>query len=320
MNSISTDLASYEIVVGKSSNRWVTSSREWIDLVDSFNGQVECATVDSDLNGPVAAASYVDDGNLIVSGIVDPAGVFYADDAEPADVYNASIVLAEHLRQVAARRDRAGVLIKLSATTISGFRGIDTALALAFDESGYSQSRRSFFGVRPVPEFDCLSGMSERFRTQVSAAGRLFRGKAATSADDLRSVLELYSEHANAKRTQMPFEADSFITLCRGEAPIMSARLYSIEGSADAIGYSISLHEGRGAELFSWGSVSPEATSKHLTKYIVADTVRDLATQGYSAIEYGCRFDGPVYGGLTEFYRRLGGEETAGVWMFKEIH
>ena len=85
------------------------------------------------------------------------------------------------------------------------------------------------------------------------------------------------------------------------------------------LGFSISVHDTISAEVFNWGSVDQEATAAHLTKFIIADTIQDLASQGYGVIEYGYRFDSPEHAELTEFYRCMGGRAVPGVWMHKEI-
>lgn len=85
------------------------------------------------------------------------------------------------------------------------------------------------------------------------------------------------------------------------------------------LSFSISVHDTISTEVFTWGSLDQAATAGHLTKFIIADTIQDLAGQGYGVIEYGCRFDGLEHAGLTEFYRCMGGRVVPGVWMHKEI-
>lgn len=85
------------------------------------------------------------------------------------------------------------------------------------------------------------------------------------------------------------------------------------------LGFSISVHDTISTEASTWGSLDRAATAAHLTKFIIADTIQDLAGQGYGAIEYGYRFDSPEHAGLTEFYRRMGGRVVPSVWIHKEV-
>ena len=88
------------------------------------------------------------------------------------------------------------------------------------------------------------------------------------------------------------------------------------------LGFSISVHDTISTEAFTWGSLdraATAATAAHFTKFIIADTIQDLAGQGYGVIKYGCRLDGPEHAGLTEFYRRMGGRAVPSVWIHKEV-
>lgn len=91
------------------------------------------------------------------------------------------------------------------------------------------------------------------------------------------------------------------------------------------LGFSISVHDTISTEASTWGSLdraataATAATAAHLTKFIIADTIQDLAGQGYGVIKYGCRLDGPEHAGLTEFYRCMGGRVVPSAWIHKEV-
>lgn len=292
----------------------------WVEALDKAEGEIGYLVCESDLDGVVAAASYCDDGNFLVVGVTDPSGVVVADEAEPPDVYAAALQLATSLEEIAVQRSRRAVLVKSSAVCAGGVRGLVMPVSLAFDEAGYSQVSRSFYAIEGVERAGVLAGVSSRVRSQISSASRVFVGRCADSEQDVAAVVQMYAAHSGQRGGHCPFTVDSLTRLSAPGLNLTSARLYSsTEDTARMLGFSISVHDQTSAEVFTWGSLDQAATAAHLTKFIVADTIQELAGRGYGVIEYGCRFDGPEYGGLTEFYRRMGGREIPGVWMHKEI-
>lgn len=140
---------------------------------------------------------------------------------------------------------------------------------------------------------------------------------------DVATVIQIHAAHNGQRGSHCPFTVDS---LTRPSAPgidLTFTRLYcSKEDTSRMLGFSISVHDTISTEAFTWGSLdraATAATAAHLTKFIIADTIQDLASQGYGAIEYGYRFDSPEHAELTDFYRCMGGRAVPGVWMHKEI-
>lgn len=310
----------YAAFVQTALGRWVTHHPSWVENVDSAEGEIGYLVCESESDEVLAAASYCDDGDILVVGVSDPSGIVVADNAEPPTVYSAALRLATGLEAVAAQRSRRAVLVKSSAVCARGVRGLVAPVSLAFDEAGFEQVRRSFYAVEPADPAGALAGVSSRVRTQISSARRVFIGRDADSERDLASVVRMYAEHSAQRGGHCPFTVESLVRLSAPELNLTSARVYSpVEDTSRLLGFSISVHEHASAEIFTWGSLDQAATKAHLTKFIVADTLQALAGRGYQVIEYGCRFDGPEYGGLTEFYRRMGGREIPGVWMYKEI-
>ncbi|WP_309324380.1 hypothetical protein [Actinomyces stomatis] len=291
-----------------------------MEALDKKEGDIGYLVCESELNGVVAAASYCDDGDILVVGVTDPSGIVVADEAEPADVYAAALQIATKMEEIAVQRSRRAILIKSSAVCAGGMRGLVIPVSLAFDEAGYSQVSRSFYAIESVERTGVLAGVSSRVRSQISSASQIFVGRCVESEKDVAVVVQTYAEHSGQRGSRCPFTVDSLTQLSAPGIDLASARLYcSKEDASRVLGFSISVHDTISAEVFNWGSVDQEATAAHLTKFIIADTIQDLASQGYGVIEYGYRFDSPEHAELTEFYRCMGGRAVPGVWMHKEI-
>ena len=318
---VSESATSFANFVSTTQSRWVTHNPFWVEALDGSEGEIGYLVCESDLDGVIAAASYCDDGNSLVVGMTDPSGVVVADDAEPSDAFAAALQIATRLEEIAAQKSRRTILIKSSAVCAGGVRGIVAPISLAFDEAGYDQVSRSFYAIAGVEQAEVLNGVSSRVRTQISSAQRTFVGRSVETENDVAAVVQMYVAHSGQRGGHCPFTVDSLTRLSAPGLNLVSARLYtSTEDTSKLLGFSISVHDQISAEVFTWGSLDQAATAAHLTKFIVADTIQELAGRGYKVIEYGCRFDGPKYGGLTEFYRRMGGREIPGVWMHKEIN
>jgi len=140
---------------------------------------------------------------------------------------------------------------------------------------------------------------------------------------DVATVIQIHAAHNGQRGSHCPFTVDS---LTRPSAPgidLTFTRLYCPkEDTSRMLGFSISVHDTISTEASTWGSLdraATAATAAHLTKFIIADTIQDLAGQGYGVIKYGCRLDGPEHAGLTEFYRCMGGRVVPSVWIHKEV-
>lgn len=297
----------------------MTNTQEWLSSVDSLVGGTGYLTAVDDLLGPVASVAYCDDGNMLVVGVSDPSGVVLADHASYPLLYEACRRLGTELTYLADDLGRRGVLIKTSAMVRGGVRGINAAQAIAFDEVGFEQVQRSFYVASPDTY---PMNVSSRTKTQINAAARKFQGADVLGDREWEMLLELYLSHSDAKGTTVAFNMDNVKELTRRKDSLISGRLYFPRGSeSHAVGYSICIGDPNGiaAEIFTWGSLDSMAIKGHVTKLIVSDSIEALFRRGYRLVEYGCRFDGPRYGGLTEFYRRLGGREVPGVWIFKGL-
>lgn len=143
---------------------------------------------------------------------------------------------------------------------------------------------------------------------------------------DVATVIQIHAAHNGQRGSHCPFTVDS---LTRPSAPgidLTFTRLYCPkEDTSRMLGFSISVHDTISTEASTWGSLdraataATAATAAHLTKFIIADTIQDLAGQGYGVIKYGCRLDGPEHAGLTEFYRCMGGRVVPSAWIHKEV-
>lgn len=303
--------------------RWITSSPDWIAALDSMVGQVHYIVVNDPLDGPLAGVSATDDGQFLVVGANDPSGILFNPNLTPPGVYRTAKYIGEELLRLARTKKLKGVLIKQSATTTRGPRRLDSSIVFAFDDLGFNQVSRSFYALinKGATSFD---GLSARVATQIRSARRVFGSTPASSVSDWEVIVDLYSNHASARGRRCPFTPGNIVGLTRQsetkENEVLAGRYYyRLENPAKPIGFSISCLGGSAAEVYTWGSLDWEATSQHLTKFIVYDTVSDLFTQGFEFVEYGCRFDSAEFAGLTEFYRRLGGVEVPAHWLYKEL-
>lgn len=317
---VSESVTNYVNFMSTTRSRWVAHYPVWVEALDKKEGDIGYLVCESELNGVIAAASYCDDGDILVVGVTDPSGIVVADEAEPADVYAAALQLATKMEEIAVQRSRSAILIKSSAVCAGGVRGLVIPVSLAFDEAGYSQVSRSFYVIEGVERTAVLAGVSSRVRSQISSASRIFLGRCVESEKDVAAVVQMYAAHSGQRGSRCPFTVDSLTHLSAPGIDLASARLYCPEeDTSRMLGFSISVHDTISAEVFTWGSLDRAATAAHLTKFIIADTIQHLAGQGYGVIEYGCRLDGPEHAGLTEFYRCMGGRAVPGVWMHKEI-
>jgi len=95
-----------------------------VEALDKEEGDIGYLVCESELNGVIAAASYCDDGDILVVGVTDPSGIVVADEAEPADVYAAALQLATSMEEIAVQRSRRAILVKSSAVCAGGVRGL----------------------------------------------------------------------------------------------------------------------------------------------------------------------------------------------------
>ena len=155
-------------------SRWVAHYPVWVEALDKKEGDIGYLVCESELNGVIAAASYCDDGDILVVGVTDPSGIVVANEAEPVDVYAAALQLATKMEQIAVQRYRRVILVTSSAVCADGVRGSSSRLARPLKRLATIRSAAVSTPPRAASEQACSQmfhlGFGARFITPVESS------------------------------------------------------------------------------------------------------------------------------------------------------
>jgi hypothetical protein len=136
------------------------------------------------------------------------------------------------------------------------------------------------------------------------------------SAADLTALYHIYHRHAAGKGTQV-LPRDHLEQVAEaGTARVVTLLAWS---AGTPVGFAIALCRGVAATLFAWGC-DPDLRRGQVSKFLVWRSLMHLRATGFTIVEYGGAMpQTSAFAGLTEFYRRLGGEVLTAHWSLRRF-
>jgi hypothetical protein len=313
--------ADWQRLVAGCSGAWFSHNRDWCALVDADQDKTAGTVTDASFvvtrrGGPagsglaalVPCAASARAGGSVVSGLIEPSGPMLSDGLSPDERAAVWGLIDRQLSTVARDRDATSIVLRFPVLVSSGPRAYDDIDRAALGELGYRLRTRRFYYIDLTrTEAALWQGVSSRMRTQIRAAMRSCQVIEATGEAELARLCELFREQSAAKGTTTMMTPGLISRLARGDSGLVVRPLLAT-GEAGPAAFALSFGIGRCASLFAWGSTAA-ALPTQLPKLIVWQALLDLKARGMHWAEYGGAItDMSIYAGLTEFYRRIGGQ------------
>ncbi|CAM3353020.1 hypothetical protein [Stackebrandtia soli] len=298
-------------------SRWFTHDRHWCERVDGREVEDDGFALVTD--GAIRALVPVTAmGNVVVSGRNEPSGPLLAADVDAAEREHLWASIDAELTAIATRRGASAIGLKFPVLTASGHRGPDDPDVGVLTGCGYQLDRRLFYCIDLNHPLSTLwAGVSSRTRSQLRAADRACE-LAPVGVAELPAYLDVYRRHAEAKDSPVPVTLDDMRHLLGDESGVSTLALLGRE-DGEATGFALSLGVGASATVFAWGR-APDPKPSQLSKLLVWRSLELLREKGIRWVEYGGAILGETpYAGLTEFYRRLGGDTLPSAWLYRRV-
>lgn len=316
------EIAQWDSFVAEHPYAWFTHERQWCSVVDSAAGagDLSFGVYDGALLRAVVPCTLVMRGGsppLLVSGLLEPAGVL-VDSTLSADRFLPLWqVVDAWVTELAQRTGADSVLFRFPVLGRSGHRPALPDWRMQSIGTTWRVVTRDFYCMDlSGPQERLFRAVSSRMRSQINSAARECELYEARSDEDMADLYQIYHAHAAAKGTQV-LPREHLEQLIHSKLVRTHALIARWAGTPAA--FAITLGSGPAATLFAWGSV-PEFQRSQVSKYVVWQSLMFLKERGYSMVEYGGAMPAASgYGGLTEFYRRLGGQVLATSWTLRRF-
>lgn len=289
---------------------WFAHERAWLTQAGGETG----ALVLDGAGDALALVPYGPAGPAVVSGLNEPSGPLLRPGLRGDDRRTVWRQVDEVLRGSGAER----AVLKFPVVDGSGPRLADPEDGRALRALGYQVVPRDFHVLDlRVEEERLWQGVSARVRTQIRRAERDCTVGPAGPAE-FGQLMDAYRQHAAVKGTPPVLTVEGLTALHADPGPPELIALIGRHEGRPA-GFALCLGRGRGASLVAWGSV-PGAQRSQLSKLLAWRSLTTARDRGFGWIEYGGSVtDVPRLAGLTEFYRRLGGQVLTSVWAHRRL-